>query len=169
MKRVRHFEVLVIGPSEGGDEESFEMSSWHRIHDLARERLAAGSSEVQVKVSTGEVVAIFSDQDLRAEEEETAKPPPRNGFYDPNDEADVDSKTERRSWETVKFSDSNDRQWCENRNVKDFFWQLLDGARHELPFSLNYFERKALNNPNGLYAYGMSLVHQWNDMFNRRR
>ncbi|MEM7478686.1 MAG: hypothetical protein AAF483_27190, partial [Planctomycetota bacterium] len=64
----------------------------------------------------------------------------------------VESHHQRRpkAWDTVMFTldgsanakKPNSRIY-ENRNVRDFHWELIEGANREIPFRLSFLERLA--------------------------
>lgn len=168
MKRVRDFLVKVgetgvsdTEASSGGQSEGTRFSSWHKVWDFVRGRLEEVGSPSQAIVldpQTGNVIASFSSYSEQAEEEAAREVSEEEDDQGP-------PKGPWRQWESVRFATFQGVEFFENRDVKGYHWDLLDGAIHEVPFRLSYWERKAERHPNGVFAYCLGLIGEWRDMF----
>lgn len=125
------------------------MRSWHVLWKSVDEYLQSAENGAEAEVTrpnSSLVIASFSTVDLQ--------------------EQSIENQV--RKWESIHFGSYHDREFFVNRNIHDFHWLLLDGAIHEVPYELSYFERKAARNPDGLVAYGIGLMEEWRDMHSNR-
>jgi hypothetical protein len=139
MKRL-HSHLAFFGPSELPMEADLRtnikrlgkpnpFTSWHKACEYIAERFKSGEVEdgndgFLVDPTTKRVVIRFA---VRMESD-----------------SDDKSWKEGDAWKTVTSSRLDDgRCLVELSNTRDFAWELLDGAKREVPFRLNYLERNA--------------------------
>ncbi|HBE70925.1 MAG TPA: hypothetical protein DDW52_22495 [Planctomycetaceae bacterium] len=165
MQRVRQFVVHYGIPSSEDQspslkarasfesEEGEYFSSWHQTCDSIAERLSGEPDlTAEVFVPGGKcVIARFSTESLAEIEFQTLE----------LDEEDP-SSVGKNIWQTVAFDLPDGTRLHENRNTREFQWDLLDGARRESPFMLSSVEQLASRSSLAGYLY--SLVQQCRDM-----
>lgn len=164
MKRIRDFRV-VLGQSEVDLEQidvvaetAFQTSSWHKVWETIEAHFDAHPDQARAAVLDMEfkaVVASFSSTDMQL-------------YIDDNDgdtdAGERDTRPQRPLWDSVPMAKGEQTQYFANRNIDEYEWHLLDGAKHEVPFRLSYLERTAENNPNGIVARVHRLLLEWRDM-----
>lgn len=163
MQRVRNF-VVKIGPAatslkprESVEAPEFARSeSWHKTCDLIAEKLDADPELVAevFPLKSSKVIARFSRENLAELEYQQAE-------LDDDDPASVGKTV----WQTVKLESSSGHELFENRNAREFHWDLLDGARRDVPFALTSVECMA--GRNSLAGFLYSLVQQYKDLLGR--
>lgn len=171
MKRVRSFKIRICAADPAFGENRFEPSQdciategWHNTCQEVVARLVAARSncsedsphalEAQVFDSvTNRLLARFSEHNLEL-------------LAGANVDETGEQLLETRVWETVDFLLDENCKLNENRNVRDFQWELLDGAKRAVPFRLNYLERQA--ETNSMWAYGLGLLQEVRDLLVRR-
>lgn len=156
MKRLHHFGIDIRAESEAGEpvktEDLIHFDSWHKTWKRIQKELNDNGVPFEALVidpKTKRLVASFSLHNQQSLEQE-------------NTDSELESP---RLWETDPVEHQGGFDFFCNRNVADFEWILLDGAVHDVPFSLGFLERKANRSPNGIYAYAHQLFGQWRDMF----
>ena len=182
MRRVRLFQTL-IGSTEQlsnisdldshqGQSESFV--SWHKTCKYITESIQAhgesdsdGDLEAAVfDARTAELLARFSTTNLSMWSR-----PVKSESGSVASEASMVRMDQPHGphgsplWESVKFGEFDGQTYYENRNVNQFYWELVEGARREVPFRLSYLELKAENN--GFVSFGLGLFHQVKDILVR--
>ncbi len=163
MQRVRNF-VVKLGPSSSNlkARESVESPevlgsvSWHKSCDLITEKLEQNPDWIAevLPVRSTKVIARFSRENLAELEYQQRE-------LDDEDPASVGKTV----WQSVGLKSDDGRELFENRNVRDFHWDLLDGARRESPFALSTVE--SLAGRNSLAGFIYSLVQQYKDLLGR--
>lgn len=165
MQRVREFVVHYGTPSSEDQSPnlkaraSFEtdagehFSSWHQTCDTIAERLSQQPElTAEVFMPAGKcVIARFCAENLAEIEFQALE-------LDEEDPASVG----KNIWQTVAFDLPNGQRLHENRNTREFQWDLLDGARRESPFMLSSVEQLASRSSLAGYLY--SLAQQCRDM-----
>lgn len=68
------------------------------------------------------------------------------------------------SWRTEPLGVIHGFDRYANRNVSDFGWSWVEGAKHDLPLCLSYIERGAERNPNDLWAHLLALRAEFRDL-----
>lgn len=142
--------------------ERWLFDSWHKLWDSVVTRLSETPDEIEVTVfdqKLRQIVAHFSNVNLQSRDEAAAVPT----------KAELETGEKPKSstsWESIAISEAGSSTLYENRNVQDYYWDLLEGARREVPFRLTYFERKAKHN--SAFAFGLGLIQEWRDMFVRQ-
>lgn len=156
MKRLHHFGIDIRSEADSGapvkTENLIHFDSWHKTWKRIQKELNDTKVPFEALVidpKTKRLVASFTLHNQQNLEQE-----------------DTDSEQEvPRLWETDSVEHDGEFAFFCNRNVADFEWMLLEGARHDVPFQLGFLERKANRSPNGIYAYLHQMFGQWRDMF----
>jgi hypothetical protein len=137
-----------------------ELNSWHQVWDTAYEHLTRnpGALETLVKdpLHHHEIIASFTFTN-----QQIALAPDA-------DEEDEDEEETRASvvyprWETEKIGEMAGHNLYVNRNLSNYHWQLLDGARFEVPFRLGLLESLMERYPNGTLAYCLDVAQEFCD------
>ncbi len=149
MKRIRKFRV-----TSSRDTEVFniEVSGWHKAWDLAIENMRQGCSECRVydaEARHSGVVASFSDRDMQAELE------------------DIASDAIKTRWRTEPLLKQTGMALFANHNTTEFGWSWVEGATHDLPYRLGFFEKGAERNPDGLLAFVLGLRNEAMDLLRK--
>ncbi len=150
MKRIREFKIIV-GSATGEVEHLF--TGWHMVWDFVLASLEEPTSvahiyDAQAKHSA--IIARFSADDW-------------------DNETNVDTaKTPATHWRSEAILTPTGQTRYAIRNVTDFGWYWVEGAKHELPFRLSYFERGAERNPSGVIARLMELGAEARDLLRLR-
>ena len=150
MKRIREFKLTLR--NEDGYVESQRISGWHKAWELAEQALHDSCAEGRIfdaQLKNSPTIAIFSARNLQNELVDRA-----TGQSQPN-------------WRSEPLGVIRDLDRYANRNVTDFAWSWVEGAKHDLPFRLSYLERGAERNPNGLWAYLLALRAEFRDYLSR--
>ena len=173
MKRVTSFELRVCTPEQVDQQsiyrsagQKLRFNSWHKTCAQIRHQLLAPENPASLdRVEAAEIEAIafdsrtkavlarFSRMNLEAMQpasnfgadgspagrelqlEQAQSDSDHNGFED--------VQGIKKMWDSVLFARSAGCDFFENRNVQDYYWELLEGARREVPFRLNYLEKRA--------------------------
>ena len=150
MKCMRNFKLDLRTPAPNSSEEFLtnerKLGSWHCLWKAVDEFLASaadGSEAIVTKPNTMVVIAKFCASDLEGDHQEEGRHP---------------------RWESSRFGIYQHCDYSVNRNISDFHWLLLDGAVHDVPYELSFFERQASYKPDGLVAYGMGLIAELRDL-----
>ena len=144
------------------------LHSWHKVWDYIAESCqeTEGAEVWQIVDPVGKLlIASVSKNNLQREDE--ARIHAENSEREDQDD-DLPPESSR-IWFSSVFATKNGHELFINRNTQDFYWELVDGATHEVPFRLSYLERKAERNPDGLFAYCLGWVGQLSDMFSKKR
>ncbi|GAB5404252.1 MAG: hypothetical protein Aurels2KO_24830 [Aureliella sp.] len=163
VQRVRNF-VVKIGPAATNlkARESIESpevvrsDSWHKACDLIEDKLVQNpewTAEVLPEKST-KVIARFCRENLAELEY-------RQLELDDEDPSSVGKTV----WQSVQLDSSGGPGLFENRNAREYHWDMLDGARRELPFALTGVEQLA--GRNSLAGFLYSLVQQYRELLGR--
>lgn len=133
---------------------------WHETCEMVQQRLASEDSCQAIVFDSiaKRVVAQFSSENLSLVET------PANLLE--TEEFEADSLPCRQAWSSLPLNTEGADLVYENRNVRDFFWDQIEGARRDVPFRLGYFERLAERHQ--VFAYPLGLVREWQDMFGRK-
>ncbi len=162
LKRVRKF-ILKIGVGSSANvstaalikpDYTENLDSWHRACEVIAEKLS-GDETLQAEVfpqGCHRVIARFAAHNLYDLETSNSHP-----------ESEETTEVVTSVWRSVRFPLSENVEIFENRNTLDFHWDLLDGARRDVPFALTRLERSAQRSRIGGYIY--SVIQQWKDMF----
>lgn len=178
MKRVRSFDIRFLTlPSERSQAASFAdvyasiskavlpaaaavpgvpLESWHATCDLVQSRWEASTDLLAVVLdsTSKRIVACFSDVNLA----DRSMPGQHTAAEDEDEDAADGYTVLNPTWQSLKMVPS-DGGLYENRNVRDFFWEQIEGAKRDVPFRLSYLERFA-DRHQGI-AYPMSMVRDW--------
>ena len=134
-----------------------ELTSWHQAWDLAYRHSVAEDCPLETVIRdivNREVIATFS----------TVNSCIASGI----NEDEMTSEEENRSpgavrWGSEKIGSVGGRDCFLNRNMSGYHWILLDGAKHEVPYRLNYLERMQDRYPNSPLAYGLEFAFEFCD------
>jgi hypothetical protein len=171
MKRVTKFEICLCDPSQlqpsspyrsGGQRYFFE--SWHKTCGFILDQLlplsehgdSRQASELQALAFDARshgLIAHFCRDNFENSKGLDSSLDPRKSSFNENDEG---SSMVSKSWDSVIFAHGSGGDYFENRNVRDYYWELLEGAQREVPFRLHYLERQAESNL--LVAHSLSFI-----------
>lgn len=158
MKRVRSF--LVANPSDAspsshtpsnGGLVSFE--SWHDFRKQVKSQVAAAELEEAIVIDAISKQTIASISQINEQHCQLEK----------QSEAD-ERVTLFPKWDSQRIATIGEHEFFLNRNVTDFEWHLLEGAKYDVPFRLSYLERLAERHPEGLIASLQGSARAWRDM-----
>lgn len=183
MQRVSSFEVVFHNASHQqlqaspNSEMRTRFQSWHKTCQFIHERFndlppqawsASGQSPEAVAYDgrTRSILARFTPQNLELEDVQIESVP----SLSPGSQSAVlgltaESVSSVKSWDSVLFAHAAGGDIFENRNVRDFYWELLEGARREVPFRLSFLEKQA--ELNSFVAHWLSLFQLFKDSFRR--
>lgn len=150
MKRIREFKLTLR--SEDGLVANHRISGWHKAWELAEQAMQDRCAEGRIydaQLKHSPTIAIFSDRNLQ------------------NELVDQGTTSSRLSWRSEPLGVIRGFDRYANRNVTDFGWSWVEGAKHDLPFRLSYLERGAERNPNGLWAHLLALRAEFRDLLGR--
>lgn len=139
------------GPQDGSAPTQIRLASWHKTCQAVLDRLSEESGSKREAVvfdsKTKSVLARFSRQNL-----ESTTTTDEEEFANKESNDDYEENTVTKDWDSVAFAkiggdgfEGGDSIY-ENRNVRDYHWELLVGAQREVPFRLSYLERNAEKN-----------------------
>ena len=156
MRRVRKFLVLQVPggiaksppklpKSLRSETEGQRIQGWHPSWDAAI-NLLKESPLAEVAIAdddgSGTVIVYFGRWNLEVEQAVMAK-----------------TKTK---WRSSKISGVGE-YWC-NLNFSNYAWDWVGGAEREVPFRLEYFERHAEANPDGIVSRARALISELRDV-----
>lgn len=163
VQRVRKFVVnfspkgnLNLKPRGIRGAEAVNLDSWHKACDLMLERLAENRELVAevTPAKCNKVIARFCSESLA-----------EIAFEKLGLNAEETVPLDKTVWRSVRLSSDDQQPIFENRNIRDFHWDQLDGAKRDSPYELTSVERAASRN--GLVGFLYSLVRQYIDLFRR--
>lgn len=150
MKRIREFNVN-LRHQEGGT-TSQQVSGWHKAWDLSEQAFWDHYVEGQIfdaGLKNSPAIAIFSHHNFQDEV------------------ADIASEAIKTRWRSEPLGQIHGIERFANTNLSDFGWSWVEGAKRDLPFRLNYLEREAERNPNGLFAFVLGLQAEARDLLRK--
>jgi hypothetical protein len=158
-------DILNAGAGENGSlGESETLTSWHKVWDVACRHLSSDAQPLETVVidpETNHVIATFTltNQQIALAPDADALDA---GAVD-DDEQDYDQQavpSQFPRWESEMICSRGGRTLFINRNASHFHWQLLDGARHEVPFRLSFLELFLDRHSIGPLNYCLDLAYE---------
>lgn len=150
MKRIREFRVALRYLD--GRTTSQVINGWHKAWDIAEHALHEQCVEGQLfdaRQRNSPVIAVFSHHNFQ------------------NELSDMASQAVKTRWRTDPLGAIGGTERFANTNLSDFGWSWVEGAQRDLPFRLNYLERSAERNPEGLMAFMLGLGAEARDLLRK--
>ncbi len=147
MKRIREFRVTLCHLDGGITAQ--DVSGWHKAWELAEQAMHDDCVEGRIadaRAKRAPMIAIFSHHNFQDEL------------------ADVADQAVKTKWRSEPLGKIKEAERFANTNLTDFGWTWVEGAKRDLPFRLNYFERGAERNPEGLLALMLGLRAEARDL-----
>ncbi len=150
MRRIREFTVSLSNLD--GSTTMQHVSGWHKAWELAEQAMHDNCVEGRILDAGSKkapIIAIFSHHNFQDEL------------------ADIASDAIRTRWRSEPLGNIHGAERFANTNLSDFGWSWVEGAKRDLPFRLNYLERGAERNPDGLIAFMLGLKAEASDLLRK--
>ncbi len=151
MKRVREFSITIVMPDVVYKRD---VSGFHESWKQAYETALSGAEQVYLydnQFRESRVVAIFSERNLEL------------------DSSGLPSHLADTRWKAIEMPEKVGElpRIFANTNRTEYAWCWVDGAKLDVPFRLNFLERKAELNPHGPAAFGLGMLAELKDLLRK--